>query len=73
MIWFGSYDFDLGFVHILCNNFLELIDGNLRLEIATVGCGQRPQHLYGHRNLYSRPQAATISFARRAQDPLSHR
>ncbi len=32
-----------GVVHILRNNFPELTDGILRPEVATVGCGHRPQ------------------------------
>ncbi len=63
----------LGFVHILRNHFVEVLDGILRLEAATVGCGRRPQHLCGHSNSYSRPEAATVPCDRRAQDSISHR
>ena len=31
-------------VHILRNHFPEVTDGILRPEVATVGCGRRPQH-----------------------------
>ena len=33
-----------GIIHILHNHYPELIDGILRPEVATIGCGQRPQH-----------------------------
>ena len=36
---------DYGVVHMLRNHFLEIIDEILRPEVATVRCGQRPQHL----------------------------
>ena len=43
-----------------------------RPEAATVGCCQRQQHLWSHRNPYSRPEAAIFSCGRRPQDFLSH-
>ena len=59
--------------HILRNHFLEVIDGILRPEVATVGCGLRPQHPWGLSTSYSWPEVATILCAQRAQDYLSHR
>ncbi len=53
----------LGFVHILRNNFPELTDGFLRPEVTTVGCG--------HRNPYSRPEAATVHCALREQGTVA--
>ena len=61
-----------GVVHILRNHFPELTDGISRPEVATVGCGRRPQHLWSHMNPYSRPEAATVSCVRRAQYSISH-
>ena len=46
--------------------------GLLRLEAATVGCCRRQQHLWSHRNPYSRPEAAIFSCGQRPQDFLSH-
>ena len=40
----------LGIIHILRNNFLEVTYRILQLEVATVGSGHRPQHLWSHRN-----------------------
>ena len=40
----------LGIVHILRNHFVEVTDRILWPESATVGCGHRPQHLWGHSN-----------------------
>ena len=44
----------------------------LRSEAATFGCCQRQQHLWSHRNPYSRPEAAIFSCGRRPQDFLGH-
>ena len=63
----------LGFVHILRNHFPELADWILRPEVATVGCGRRPQHLWSHRNPYSWSDASTVPCAQKAQDSISHR
>ena len=65
--------FKIGFVHIFRNHFPELTDGILRPEVAIVRCGQRPQHLWGHRSPYPQPEAATVPFAQRAQDSLCHK
>ena len=46
--------------------------GLLRPEAATVGSCRRQQHLWCHRNPYSRPEAAIFSCGRRTQDFLSH-
>ena len=62
-----------GAVPILRNHFPELRDWILRPEVTTVGFGHRPQHLWSRRNPYSRPEAATVDCARRAQDSISHR
>ena len=43
----------------------------LRPEAATVGCCRRQQHLWSHRNPYSRPQDAVFTCGRRPQDFLS--
>ena len=44
----------------------------LRPEAATVGCCRRQQHLWSHRNPYSRPEAAIFSCGLWPQDFLSH-
>ena len=46
--------------------------GLLQPEAATVGCCRRQQHLWSHRNPYSRPEAVIFSCCRRPRDFLSH-
>ena len=64
--------FDFNFLIFLgvCSH-IEVTDGSLRDQAATVDCGPRPQHPCGHRNHYSRPEAVIVPCARRAQVSLS--
>ena len=59
--------------YTLLDHFLKIIDGILRPEGATVGCGRRPQHHWSHRIPYSRPEAAMIACGRRPQGSWCHR
>ena len=57
VIWLDS---KFGIIQLLCNHFPEVKNGLLRPEVATIGCCRRQQHLWDHRNPFSRPEGHKI-------------